>query len=248
MLRRERVVIASALGVLALLAWGWLVFERSMASGPGLAVSDPMAMEQSAWSAGSFASAFGMWWIMMVAMMVPAASPVILLHAKVSPRAQRSPPTGCFVAGYLCVWAAFSLTAAAGQGALMASGALAPVTMGSAAEWFAATVLLAAGFYQLSSYKRACLSHCRNPAAFLSAHFRPGRYGAFRLGVLHGGWCVGCCWLLMALLFVGGVMNIAWIAALTLLVAAEKLLPGGRRIAVASGLGLVAWGLATAMA
>ena len=105
-----------------------------------------------------------------------------------------------------------------------------------------ATVLIAAGLYQLTPAKDACLAECRAPGAFLARHFRPGATGAFRLGLIHGAYCVGCCWLLMALLFVGGVMNLAWVAALTLLVAAEKLLPGGRWIARLSGAGLIAWG------
>src|SRR5204862_1353394 len=105
--------------------------------------------------------------------------------------------------------------------------------------------LAAAGLYQLSPLQNACLGHCRAPAAFLSRHWRPGGLGAVRLGMLHGGYCVGCCWILMALLFVGGVMNLAWIAALTLLVLAEKLVPGGRWVARGAGVALLAWGAAT---
>ena len=109
-------------------------------------------------------------------------------------------------------------------------------------------VLIAAGVYQLSPLKGACLSQCRNPAQFLSRNYRPGRAGAFSMGVKHGAFCVGCCWLLMALLFVGGVMNLAWIALLTLLVAAEKLLPGGRWIALVTGGMCIVWGAVTAFA
>jgi predicted metal-binding membrane protein len=108
--------------------------------------------------------------------------------------------------------------------------------------WLSAAILIAAGIYQLSPLKEACLAHCRSPAQFLSRHFRPGPTGAFRLGVIHGAFCLGCCWLLMALLFVGGVMNLAWIALLSLLVAGEKLLPGGRLLALAAGLGFIVWG------
>ena len=120
--------------------------------------------------------------------------------------------------------------------------------MGSASRGLSAAVLLAAGLYQLSPLKSLCLSQCRAPAGFLSRHWRPGPAGALRLGLLHGAFCVGCCWVLMALLFVVGVMNLAWIAALALLVMAEKLLPGGPWVARGAGALLIAWGLATLVA
>jgi predicted metal-binding membrane protein len=106
----------------------------------------------------------------------------------------------------------------------------------------AAALLIAAGLYQLSPLKDACLGRCRSPADFLARNYRPGASGALRLGLLHGAYCVGCCWMLMALLFVGGVMNLIWIAALTLLVAAEKLLPGGNWLARIAGMAMVGWG------
>ena len=246
-LRRQRTVTAAALAVLAALAWAWLLLGAGMGmeiradlspfphrNGAGGMAGMPMAGDALAtWSAARLALAFSMWWVMMVAMMLPAAAPVILLYAKaVSGRgAETKPASGSFLAGYLSVWGLFS-----------------PMSMGSAGQWFSAAVLIAAGLYQLSPLKEACLSRCRNPGAFLSRHYRPGRAGAFRLGLLHGAYCVGCCWLLMALLFVGGVMNLAWIALLTLLVAAEKLLPGGRRVALAAGLAFIAWGAVTALA
>jgi predicted metal-binding membrane protein len=117
--------------------------------------------------------------------------------------------------------------------------------MGSASRWLSGGVLIAAGLYQLSPAKNACLSHCRSPADFLSRHYRPGWAGAWRLGLIHGAYCVGCCWVLMALLFVGGVMNLAWIAVLMLIVAAEKHLPLGPTIALIGGLTLLVWGAVT---
>jgi predicted metal-binding membrane protein len=260
-LHRQRAVTLTALAVLTVLAWAWLVTGAGMGMGmqaelqlfPHGAPPGSMAMDMgapAAWSPGQVLLAFSMWWVMMVAMMLPAAAPVILLYARATSggAAEAKPATGSFLAGYLAVWGLFSLLAAGLQAALEGFGVLAPMTMGSAAKWFSAAVLIAAGLYQLSPFKEACLSRCRNPAAFLSRHFRPGRAGAFRLGLLHGAYCVGCCWLLMALLFVGGVMNLAWIALLTLLVAAEKLLPGGRRVAFAAGLVFIAWGALTALA
>jgi predicted metal-binding membrane protein len=128
---------------------------------------------------------------------------------------------------------------------LQRNGLISPAGMASQSRWLSAGVLIGAGLYQLSPFQNLCLSHCRSPAAFLSRHWRPGASGALRLGVLHGAYCVGCCWMLMALLFVGGVMNLAWIAGLTLVVMAEKLLPGGRWIGRAGGMALLAWGVGT---
>jgi len=195
------------------------------------------------WTAAQLLLAVSMWWVMMVAMMLPAAAPVVLLYARAaSARLRGRPATGPFVAGYLAVWGLFSLAAALLQDALQHSGIVAPMRMDSTARWLSASILVAAGLYQLSPFKEACLAHCRNPAAFLARHFRPGPLGALRMGALHGAFCLGCCWLLMALLFVGGVMNLAWIALLSLLVAGEKLLPGGRRVGQAAGLAFIAWG------
>src|SRR5205807_1669049 len=121
------------------------------------------------------------------------------------------------------VWLCFSVAAAGLHWGLERTGLLSGAMMGSQSKWLSGAVLIAAGLYQLSPPHDVCLAHCRAPADFLSRHWLPGVAGAVRLGALHGAFCVGCCWLLMALLFVGGVMNLAWIAALTLLVVAEKL-------------------------
>ncbi|HEX9807456.1 MAG TPA: DUF2182 domain-containing protein [Alteraurantiacibacter sp.] len=263
-LRRERSITLAALAALALLAWAWLILGAGMGMGAhaeltpfphrsadgGMAGMDMGMGAPTAWTAVRLFLTFSMWWVMMVAMMLPAATAVILLYARAVPRdgQKQHPSTGVFLAGYLIVWGLFSLVAAALQAALDLSGLLAPMTMGSGTRWFSAAILIAAGLYQLSPLKDACLAHCRNPAVFLSRHYRPGRAGALRLGVLHGAYCVGCCWLLMALLFVGGVMNLAWIALLTLLVAGEKLLPGGHRLALFAGAGFIAWGAFVALA
>ncbi|HEU4651482.1 MAG TPA: DUF2182 domain-containing protein [Croceibacterium sp.] len=255
-LRRERLITALALAVLSVLAWLWLLRGAGMDMAPHVAL-DPfphrtpaMAMPPPSWDLAGFLLVASMWWVMMVAMMLPAAAPVILLNAAAAPREgpYAQVRSGWFLAGYLAVWAVVSVAAATLQLALEWSGALDQMTLGSDARWFSAAVLLTAGLYQLSPLKGACLSQCRNPAQFLSRNYRPGREGAFAMGVKHGAFCVGCCWLLMALLFVGGVMNLAWIALLTLLVAAEKLLPGGRWIALSAGVLCIAWGAATAFA
>lgn len=250
-LGRQRALTVAALVLLAVLAWAWLLMgagmDRSGMNRSGMAMGELIVPR---WSAAQFLVGVSMWWVMMVAMMLPAAAPVILLYAKVvrARFALLTPATGTFLAGYLAIWLLFSLLAGALQATLEQRGVLSPMTMGLGSKWLMAGVLVAAGLYQLSPLKEACLTHCRNPASFLVRHYRPGRGGAFRLGLRHGVYCLGCCWLLMALLFVGGVMNLAWVALLTLFVAAEKLLPGGRRVAFAAGLGFVAWGLATPFA
>jgi predicted metal-binding membrane protein len=184
-----------------------------------------------------------MWAAMMVAMMVPSAAPAILLYAQVHRHSigpEPLPPTMAFLAGYLACWLGFAALAATLQIALDSLVVL--------SREMAAALLIGAGLYQLSPLKDACLTRCRSPAQFISSRYRPGAWGAARLGLLHGAYCVGCCWLLMALLFVGGVMNLAWIAALTLLVAAEKLLPGGAWIARIAGFAFIGWGVALLVA
>ena len=213
-------------------------------TGASMGAMPGMAAAAAPWALPRFLLTFAMWWVMMVAMMLPSAAPTILLHARAgNASATGSPPaTGTFLAGYLLVWGLFSLAATVLQMALERAGIMAGMDMVSVSRPFSAAVLVLAGLYQLSPLKEACLRHCRNPARFLARHYRPGQTGALRMGLLHGAWCAGCCWLLMALLFVGGVMTLVWIAFLTLVVAAEKLLPGGRGIAIAGGLACIAWG------
>jgi predicted metal-binding membrane protein len=232
--RRSRAVTIAALAVLALLAWAWLLQGAGMGSGA-------MPMK---WDAGRFLLVSSMWWVMMIAMMLPSAAPLILLYGRVHRYSGDPPPTAPFLAGYLAIWLGFALLAAALHALLEQQGLVSAMTMASAAPWLSAGFLIAAGIYQLTALKDVCLSSCRTPSDFLTRHYRPGRWGAWRIGLLHGAYCVGCCWLLIALLFVGGVMNLAWIAALTLLVAAEKLLPGGPWIARISGVLFILWGAA----
>lgn len=193
----------------------------------------------------TFALTAAMWAAMMVAMMTPSAAPAVLLYANAQRLAHPDsrPPTGAFVAGYLLCWLAFAFVAAGLQLALEQAAAVSSMTMAIHGQRATGLVMIAVGLYQLSPLKDACLGRCRSPAQFLSRHYRPGAAGAFRLGLLHGAFCVGCCWMLMALLFVGGVMNLLWIAGLTLLVAGEKLLPRGAVIAQLAGVGLIGWGL-----
>lgn len=227
-------MIAGAVAILVALAWWFLVAGAGLDHGTDAMGMGPMAPPP-------LLALVLMWWLMMVAMMLPAAAPTILLYARV--REQRGGsaglvPTWVFALAYLAVWLAFSVVAA------LAQRALAGQHMSLPDATLASFLLIAAGAYQLSPLKRACLRQCRSPVQFLSRHWRPGVGGALRLGLLHGAYCVGCCWLLMALLFVVGVMNFAWIAGLTVIVAVEKLMPRGEWIGQLGGIALIGWGLA----
>jgi predicted metal-binding membrane protein len=184
---------------------------------------------------------------MMVAMMLPGAAPMVLLYARVMRKAESDPGAArvgiaAFASGYLAVWILFSLFAVFLQFGLERIGVMSAMMSLSRAH-LAAGFLIAAGLYQLTPLKSACLIHCRGPAAFLAAHWRAGISGAFRMGLAHGAYCLGCCAVLMLLLFVGGVMNLVWIAGLTLLVAVEKLAPFGAVVARAMGAVLIVGGL-----
>ena len=182
------------------------------------------------WSATEFGLRLGMWAVMMVAMMVPTAAPMTLMYAAVARKAaaQHNPlaPTFVFVGGYIAMWGVFSLVATVAQHALDQAALLSPM-MASRGRMFGAALLIAAGVYQFTPLKNACLRNCRAPAHFLSRYWSAGNLGAFRMGLRHGAYCVGCCWILMGLLFVGGVMNLLWIAAIALFVLLEKTIPFG---------------------
>lgn len=242
--RRERLVTIAGLLAVTAAAWAWLAAGAGMdMSMAGMDMHAPVA-----WTPAYAALMFVMWWVMMAAMMLPSAAPMILLFAAVNRRngggGAPGVPAGVLAAGYLLVWGAFSLAATVLQGVLEASGLLSSMVMTATSAWLGGGLLLAAGVYQLTPLKRACLQRCRGPLAFIMQYWRPGWAGALRMGVLHGMWCVGCCWLLMAVLFYGGVMDLYWIAGLALIVLIEKVLPYGERVAWASGAAFIAWGAA----
>jgi predicted metal-binding membrane protein len=206
-----------------------------------------MAMPVVAW-----VTVVAMWWIMMIAMMTPSAAPFILLYGRVLRHASAEArtrtaygPPFLLAVGYLIAWLAFSAIAATLQSALQSAELISSMVLSSKHAALSAAVLIGAGVYQWSPLKHACLHRCRTPVEFLTQHFRPGRIGALTMGARHGIWCVGCCWMLMALLFVGGVMNLAWIGLIAVLVLAEKVAPTGVAIGRAAGVVLVLWGAAT---
>jgi predicted metal-binding membrane protein len=188
-----------------------------------------------------------MWWVMMIAMMTPSAAPTLLLFTALkrhgADRGNTAFHSLLFLLGYLLIWALFSLPATAAQLALVPLGLISGSMMTISSQLFAGFVLIGAGAFQFSSLKTACLRHCRSPAQFLSDHRRPGAVGAVLMGAHHGVFCLGCCWALMALLFVGGVMNLYWIVGLAIYVIVEKSLPMGQFISRTAGSGLVAFGL-----
>ncbi|MBA3896687.1 MAG: DUF2182 domain-containing protein [Sphingomonadaceae bacterium] len=200
-----------------------------------------MAMPADPLGAPALIAAFVMWALMMVAMMLPSALPMILTHARLS---RGAVPAGLFALCYVAVWTAASLVAALAQQSLVARGALGPMTLALGDRRIAGALLIAAGLYQLTPLKRRCLDNCRSPLAFLMRGWRPGIAGTLRLGLSHGLYCLGCCWLLMALLFAGGVMNLAWVALLAGIVLIEKVAPRGVPVAQAVGGLAIAAGVA----
>lgn len=241
---RDRLVIVTALVLITLLAWGYLLAGAGMNMDmQGMDMNMVMPME---WTPAYALVMFLMWWIMMVAMMLPSAAPMILLFALVNrrSRARGVPyvPTAFFASGYLIAWGAFSLAATLLQWYLEQAGWL-TMAMASANRWLGGSLLLAAGGYQLTPLKHACLRHCRGPIAFITRHWRPGQFGALRMGLTHGAVCVGCCWMIMGLLFYGGIMNLYWIVGLAALVLFEKILPAGHWLGNLTGVGFLVWGI-----
>jgi predicted metal-binding membrane protein len=263
-LRRDRAVIVAALVAITGLAWAhvlWLADDMAMGgmnmtgfrmipAGIGM-----MVPASAPWQPIEFIFTFVMWVVMMIGMMTPSAAPMVLLYARVGRQAamQGKPFANCnwFFGGYLSAWVAFALVATLAQWALQSASLLTPM-MESASALFGGALLIAAGLYQWTPLKDACLRQCQAPLQFIQRHggFRRDAKGSLGLGVRHGAYCVGCCWSLMALLFVGGVMNLLWIAALTIFVLLERVIPAGRVIARAAGVVLIAgggWLLAAAL-
>jgi len=255
-LRRDRLLVAGALVATAVLAWAyllWLAADMDMDGmdmtgfrmiPAGLAL---MAPANAPWRAIEFAFVFVMWAVMMIGMMAPSVAPMILMYARAGRQENRQgkplAATGWFAAGYFLTWIGFALAATAFQWTIERA-ALLDSRMTSASHVLGGIVLIAAGIYQWSPLKTVCLAQCQSPIGFLMRYggFRGDVPGCLSMGMRHGAYCVGCCWVLMALLFVGGVMNVVWIALLALLVLLEKLTPLGGWIARAAGLAFIAAG------
>ena len=249
LVKRDRAVLVSAITVLAALAWA---YTARLAAGMGSTSMDTMvttvAMPTTqSWSLDDLVFMFGMWTVMMVAMMLPSATPMLLLFARVMRKRECDGrpfvSTALFVIGYLLIWVGFSAMATLANWGLHVAGLLSSM-MGRTTPLIGGVVLLFAGAFQWTPLKDACLSHCRSPLVFLTAHWNDGRRGTLMMGLHHGLYCLGCCWLLMALLFVLGIMNLPWIAVLTVFVLLEKVLSCGRLVSRISGGVFAAWGIA----
>jgi len=256
-LQRQQWIIGACMLLIVALAWSWLLRNGSwglapkadpMATMPGMAgmqMSGVMDGQPAAQSGGYLFSTFMMWFLMMTAMMLPSAAPMILLYARVAQNAKAQSlkaggrsalvPTFLFAGVYLTIWAAFSLVAALAQTLLVRSGAVSAVGLALGDGRIAGALLIAAGLYQLTPLKRTCLDACRSPLSFVTRYWRPDWQGAVLLGLRHGVYCLGCCWLLMGLLFVGGVMSLVWVAALAIVVLIEKIAPFGRQAGLVAG-------------
>ncbi len=258
--RRDRLIVIGGLAAIVVIAWVYILTGAGMgmsaldmtsppavaaASGESGGATAMSALRPMAWTAGTAALMFFMWWIMMIAMMLPGAAPMILLFAAVNRKgAERGNPyvpTGVFAAGYLAMWGAFSVVATGLQWGLERTGLLSSM-LASTSLVLGGVLLIAAGAWQLTPLKQACLKHCRSPLHFITHGWRKGHLGALRMGLEHGAFCLGCCWFLMGLLFYGGVMNLYWVAGLALFVLLEKTIPVGHWLGRVTGGGLIAWG------
>jgi predicted metal-binding membrane protein len=252
-LLRDRVVVIAALTTIIGIAWIWILLGAgtgmsalAMTGGARMSGMAGMMMAPTKWTAGYAGVMFAMWWVMMAAMMLPSAAPILLLFARVN-RAEKARdrpyvPTGIFAAGYIATWGGFSVLATGLQWALEQLDLLSPMMMTSS-YWLGGAILIAAGVWQFTPLKRICLRHCRSPLSFLVQGWRPGGLGAFRMGLAHGTYCLGCCWFLMGLLFFGGIMNLFWIGGLAVFVLLEKTIRMGPWIGRIAGVGVAAWGV-----
>ncbi|MEO2140900.1 MAG: DUF2182 domain-containing protein [bacterium] len=254
LIKRDRMIVIAGVVAVVAIAWGYTIYVAQNNAEMGMSMSIDSGNVRS-WTGVDFFLMFVMWAVMMVAMMVPSAAPMILLFATVNRRRQeQSRPfvaTGVFLSGYLVIWSVFSLGATLGNWGLHQASLMTSMMGGSSSGYLGGTLLITAGVFQWSQLKYVCLTHCRSPLSFLMSDWKEGTGGAFKMGLLHGRYCLGCCWILMTLLFVLGVMNLVWIAALAAFVLAEKVIPGGEKASRTTGVLLVIWGawvvLATAI-
>ena len=235
---QDRVWITASLIAIAALGWLYLLrLDHSMSA------MQPMVRP---WTIVDFGLTFVMWWVMMIGMMLPSALPMVMMFARINrnKRENGKPyvPTMVFAAGYLLAWGLFSLAATGAQWALESLALMSP--MGAmTSSVLGGIVFVAAGIYQFTPLKQACLRHCHSPLSFILNTWRDGTTGALRMGASQGFYCLGCCWILMPLLFVVGVMNLLWVAVIAIFVLAEKLLPASGWFGRISGVVMCAWGL-----
>jgi predicted metal-binding membrane protein len=244
LLQHDRIVVVACLVAVVLLAWGWLLIGAGIEMAQMDMGGGHVILMTAEWSPAYAALIFLMWAIMMVAMMLPSAAPAILLAGALMRQRDGNRiygPTGLFALGYLMIWFSFSLVATALQWGLDRAGLLS-AGMASGNATFAGVLLIVAGLYQWTPLKQSCLVQCRSPFQQLARYWRNGTCGPILAGAGHGLFCLGCCWMLMAILFVGGLMNVLWIAAVAVLVLIEKRLQAGPRVGRLTGIALLVWG------
>jgi predicted metal-binding membrane protein len=255
--QRERLIIGCCLAAVVIVSWLYLFHTKTAMPGMDMSGMNMSGMDMTGmampqmqqWTPTAVFLLFVMWAVMMVAMMVPSAAPMVLafLGLNQQRRAAARPlvPVGIFLLGYLAVWTAYSLVAALAQWRLHEAALLSPA-MSATSPLLSGGLLIAAGVFQWTPLKHACLKGCRSPLSFLMSEWREGASGAFLMGLRHGAYCVGCCWVLMALLFVAGVMNLLWVAMIALFVMAEKILAKGELLGQIGGIAMIAAGVALA--
>ena len=243
-LKRDRVIVVSGLAGISFLAWAYMFYLTWDMRNTEMHMQRAMSHMQS-WGGLELVLLFLMWAVMMVAMMVPSVSPIVLMFATTNRRLYRRQgpfvPTSVFLLGYLVLWTGFSALVTLVQWGLHSAALLSPMMM-TTSPILGGALLLTAGIFQCTPLKNACLRHCRSPIGFLMTEWREGTWGAFLMGLRHGAYCTGCCWALMSLLFVTGVMNLLWIAIIAAFVLAEKVIPGGDRVGRAAGVPLIGYG------
>jgi predicted metal-binding membrane protein len=246
LLKRDRLVVIAGVFAVVAVAWAYIIYLDRINLDQSVGAMGMASANIRSWSLADFWLMFLMWAVMMTAMMVPTAAPMILLFASVyRKRREKQQPyvaTSVFLAGYILVWSGFAALATLGNWGLHQASLMSSMMGESTSSYLGGGLLLAAGVFQWSRLKYVCLNHCRSPIGYVMSSWREGRVGALRMGMEHGAFCLGCCWVLMSLLFVLGVMNLLWIAGLAVFVLAEKIAPQGERVSRATGLLLVAWG------
>jgi len=249
-LRRDGLIFVGGLTLVCVSAWVWLLLgagmDMSAVEMTDIAGMDDWLMRPADWSLAYATLMLSMWWIMMIAMMLPSAAPMLLTVIHMMRKQARTGSSvvhaGAFASGYLIMWGLFSFGATALQWSLESAALMSPM-LEITNVWLGAGILIAAGAWQFTPLKAKCLHNCRNPILYLIGKWRSGRWGAFRMGLGHGAYCLGCCWFLMALLFFGGVMNLYWIVGLTVFVIVEKTIPLGHWLGRTGGALLVLCGM-----
>ncbi|MDP9230874.1 MAG: DUF2182 domain-containing protein [Bacteroidota bacterium] len=244
-LRKDRFIVVSGLFVMCILAWLYIIYlYKQMVHMNMEALFFAMPMTPS-WTALDFMLLFFMWFVMMIAMMTPSVSPLILIFAMVNRQHKelKNPfvPTGYLLAGYFLIWAGFSLFTTALQWLLQHISLLSP-EMETTNKTLGGIILLAAGIFQFTALKQRCLNYCRTPIDFIHRNWKEGKRGALLMGMENGMYCLGCCWILMILLFVSGIMNLLWIVLIALFVLIEKVLPKVKWVSFIAGAVLIMCG------